>query len=454
MARNPGGIIKDIWAQGGDRSRFTEQGYTVTQGWSDEYSNPGGKNPEREIFNQILFQLYSFAKDVQSHGILEWSDSTEIGYSHPAIVSKDSKWYVTRKNVPANSPALSPSDPGNNEYWQEIFFSSSRSANDADKTNWNETDPTLISYLRNKPITVPLEVKDDKVTGTSNVIELAPVIVVKASTDTSGSPKLVEGLTIRFKAKNNSTGNVSINVSEIGAKNLNYAPINSSSLRVGSGGIKAGNIYTIYYTETSSGYFIILNESQGVQSTSRTGEVVAFAGLESTVPSNARLCKGQAYNGAENPYQDLYAKIGKKYGNGGNSSPTSKMFNVPNCQGRMILGSSSDSDSDLGQTGGRSTTSFTVELPRHNHGLRGHTHTVQDRYYQYTLSTGTQFFSRFSHGPNPSRAITSARLSQRRSDPIRTTSQVSGDTEFAGSSSSQSIDLMNPFIRLNYIIYI
>lgn len=460
MARILHGIIKDIWAGDpaiADTAEPIDTGYTILQGWRDTYSNPGGKNPEREVFNAILRKLYSFAKDVQSHGILEWVNNAEVGYTHPAIVSHNkNKWYITRQNVPAG---LSPDDPNNNEYWQEIFFSSSRSANDADKTDWRQSDSTVISFLRHKPKTVPLETegtdndRNERVTGTANNIALAPIIVVRASTDTSGAPKLVEGLTIRFKAKHTSTGSVSINVSELGSKPLNYSPGTS---RVGSGGIRAGYIYTIYYDGNG---FIILSESQGTQSTSRTGEVVAYAGelgtytAGGTTPESTEEAELKALkvDGRSLPkvgkYNALYLKLrGSKtvspYGE------TSDRFNLPNIVSKFIQGASSDGQ--LSRTGGQKTTSFDVPVGRHRHSLPRHSHTYKDLSIRY--EGPRTFASQTAHGSSPPYFVQI--LNQYTSDTARTTSKVSGETEWAGSSTSQSINLMNPYIRLNYIIYL
>lgn len=73
-----------------------------------------------------------------------------------------------------------------------------------------------------------------------------------------------------------------------------------------------------------------------------SGVVKAFAG--STAPNGWLLCNGQAVSRSE--FAALFAVIGTTYG-GGDKSTT---FNVPNLQGKMIIGA--DSTYTLGRTGG------------------------------------------------------------------------------------------------------
>lgn len=73
-----------------------------------------------------------------------------------------------------------------------------------------------------------------------------------------------------------------------------------------------------------------------------SGVVKAFAG--STAPDGWLLCNGQAVSRSE--FAALFAVIGTTYG-GGDKSTT---FNVPNLQGKMIIGA--NSTYTLGKTGG------------------------------------------------------------------------------------------------------
>lgn len=86
-----------------------------------------------------------------------------------------------------------------------------------------------------------------------------------------------------------------------------------------------------------------------------------------TAPDGWLLCRGQAVS--RTTYAALYAVIGTQYG-AGNGSTT---FNLPNLQGRVPVGKSSDTEFDtLGKTAGAKTHTLTgAEIPAHQHRL-GH----------------------------------------------------------------------------------
>ena len=86
------------------------------------------------------------------------------------------------------------------------------------------------------------------------------------------------------------------------------------------------------------------------------------------IPENWLVCNGQAVSRTE--YADLFSVLGVTYGEGDGSTT----FNLPNIQGRTLIGKSSEEDySVLGKTGGEKQHSLTVqEMASHSHsGLTG-----------------------------------------------------------------------------------
>lgn len=83
-----------------------------------------------------------------------------------------------------------------------------------------------------------------------------------------------------------------------------------------------------------------------------SGVIKAFAG--NTAPDGWLICNGQAVSRSE--YAALFAVIGTTYGAGDKSTT----FNVPNLQGKMIIGA--DSTYTLGKTGGSATAHAQIHV--------------------------------------------------------------------------------------------
>jgi microcystin-dependent protein len=103
------------------------------------------------------------------------------------------------------------------------------------------------------------------------------------------------------------------------------------------------------------------------------------------------MCNGQDLD--RQIYKNLFAAIGTVYGTGDGSTT----FNVPNLNGKVIVGTSSaDAEFDvLGETGGEKTHVLTIaEMPSHNHGVTdpGHAHGVTDpgHAHSYVNQVGDQ----------------------------------------------------------------
>jgi microcystin-dependent protein len=106
--------------------------------------------------------------------------------------------------------------------------------------------------------------------------------------------------------------------------------------------------------------------------TEPSGVIKAFAGTSATVPSGYLLCDGTAYS--RTTYSTLYAAIGVTFGAGDGSTT----FNVPDGQGRALIGAGAGSgltNRVLASKIGEETHQLsTAELASHNHTQNAHTH--------------------------------------------------------------------------------
>ena len=109
------------------------------------------------------------------------------------------------------------------------------------------------------------------------------------------------------------------------------------------------------------------------------GVVITYAG--STAPEGWLLCDGSAVS--RDTYATLFAVIGTTYGVGDGSTT----FNVPNLQGRVVIGVSGTHA--LASTGGATTVTLeTANLPAHTHSVpkHGHANTIAATTPKFTHS--------------------------------------------------------------------
>jgi len=179
--------------------------------------------------------------------------------------------------------------------------------------------------------------------------------------------------------------------------------------------------------------------------TNPPGVILPFGG--NAAPSGWLLCDGSQYRIAD--YQALFDIIG--YNFGGRSSLPTGVFKVPDLRGRMPLGAdnmggtsantnTAPSADVIGATDGSETNNILVEnLPEHKHNLRGDS---GDQYYAIRDVSGT---------PNDDEAIvydapTATGNGQALSD-------SGGVITGIGETLGTPLNIMNPTVTLNYIIY-
>jgi microcystin-dependent protein len=170
--------------------------------------------------------------------------------------------------------------------------------------------------------------------------------------------------------------------------------------------------------QPTNGAEVWIDTSAGENSGMPTGSVIPFAA--NSAPAGWLLCRGQAVS--RTTYAGLFSVIGTIWGVGDGSTT----FNLPNIvAGRAVVGTDlSDTDFAFGATGGAKTNT-------HNH---------------FTLfsNDGTAFYSTASNAAPRTRVTTVSRGS---------TSAVaaSGSTR-QDSTFDETINVMNPFISMPYII--
>lgn len=110
------------------------------------------------------------------------------------------------------------------------------------------------------------------------------------------------------------------------------------------------------------------------------GSLMIWAGTD--LPLRTLECNGQAVS--RSTYGALYRAIGTTWGAGDGSTT----FNVPDYQGKMVIGADGSSYI-LGVSGGSATTTIaTANLPAHNHTVTdpGHTHTFTGTAHNHSVT--------------------------------------------------------------------
>lgn len=174
-----------------------------------------------------------------------------------------------------------------------------------------------------------------------------------------------------------------------------------------------------------------------------TGVIQAYGGAEA--PLGWLICDGQEYRISE--YTALFNVIG--YSFGARVTVTSGFFRVPDLRGRLPLGAdnmggtsadvvTADYADGVGQVGGSEYENILVEnLPEHKHDLRGES---GDQYYALRDVSGT---------PNDDEAIVyDAPTGLGNGQALPNSGSVIADSDVG-----QPLNIMNPTLTLNYIIY-
>jgi microcystin-dependent protein len=191
------------------------------------------------------------------------------------------------------------------------------------------------------------------------------------------------------------------------------------------------------------------------------GSVICFAGA--SAPAGWLFCDGSEV--LKNDYLDLFNVIQNNYGTASNSTK----FVLPNLQEKMAIGKSGANN--LGNHGGNQTITLTEgQMPSHSHtgttsseGAHshtatdsGHVHTYTDAYFAengghgqnvYGTSAGTDGDNDYVYRtPNPTTSTGYANVS------IANNGSHTHTFTTSTTGSGSSINIMNPYVVLNYLI--
>ena len=192
-----------------------------------------------------------------------------------------------------------------------------------------------------------------------------------------------------------------------------------------------------------------------------TGMILPWSAPLADKPTGYLGCDGSAVS--RSTYSALFALIGTTHGSGDGSST----FNVPNFQNRMAIGKSGTYA--LGTTGGSTTESYTpagsvsvtvashslttAQMPSHSHFIVSNTKTTSN-------GVGVPTGAHATYGNNGGMGSSDYALQGSSTTPniLSTNSQGSGNGHgHSGSSGSFSgnaatLDILNPYISINFII--
>lgn len=164
-------------------------------------------------------------------------------------------------------------------------------------------------------------------------------------------------------------------------------------------------------------------------STMQAGLINAFD--LSSAPAGYLLCNGASVS--KTTYTELFTAIGYRHGGSGDN------FNLPNLQGRMLLGV--NGSHSLGSTGGSETRQLEIQhMPSHKHDVST---TSKDNNTTYTLEPyedGTSF--PFPNSGQPRILYTLTATAHQNNISISENSKGSG----------QAFNIMNPYLSVNYFI--
>lgn len=183
-----------------------------------------------------------------------------------------------------------------------------------------------------------------------------------------------------------------------------------------------------YPTTTGTNTQVLTSNGAGTISWSYAppvGSVISFAG--SAAPNGYLLCDGAAVS--RSIYASLFAIIGTAYGAGDGTTT----FNLPDLRSRMVVGVGQGSgltSRTLAASGGEESHTLTIsEMPAHNHTTSVNSVTDAVTIGGYAPNSQSMFFG---------------------TDRSSTTKNYS--TAMQNTGGSQSHNVMNPFLALNYII--
>jgi microcystin-dependent protein len=193
------------------------------------------------------------------------------------------------------------------------------------------------------------------------------------------------------------------------------------------------------------------------------GSIICYAGQ--TNPPGWLFCNGAEVS--KTTYPNLYAVISNNYGVASNSD----YFILPNLKEKIPMGSSGETNFQLGNKGGAKTVTLAEsQLPSHSHtgttdssGIHnhsatdsGHAHLFDDAYFAentgggsnnvFGTSAGTDWDNTYRFRPTPATYTGYANISVGNNGSHEHTFTTNA------TGSGNSVNILNPYLVLNYLI--
>ena len=117
MARDADALKIEKWAATGDIEDPEARGLDRSVGWPADYSQPGGRQPSREVFNELHREQTALGVEINVHGAgLEWDAS--ISYEHPAwVTGSDGRLYSSVQD----STDADPVGDDDESHWRPLI---------------------------------------------------------------------------------------------------------------------------------------------------------------------------------------------------------------------------------------------------------------------------------------------------------------------------------------------
>ena len=115
--RDADAILIEKWAATGDVQTPESQNIPRTTGWTQDFSDPLGRDIPRRVVNQQGREITGMLAEINRHGgILCWDGG--VNYQHPALVfGSDMVMYLSVQDSGPAGTVQDPTTDSNNDYW-------------------------------------------------------------------------------------------------------------------------------------------------------------------------------------------------------------------------------------------------------------------------------------------------------------------------------------------------
>ena len=334
MARDAVTVLENVWSTGPSASVENpafDTDIDFVRGWDDAFSSRSGLTPSRSHFNWFMQLLTAMVAELNKRGLFEWR--FDVNYEHPAIcMGSNGGMYASLLDSRAINPTTDES------YWKRI---DAGSLTDLIMTFLTETLGDNRYYRRGD-------------IDTAIAVAVVDFLNVMQINDLVNAAIIVAGA-----------------FSQVQAEARYYLRDRVDEL--------IGN---------SIENFLTGSDIDALVRAAVFNPGIITANPSMTVPIGWLLCDGRAVSRTE--YEELFDVVGTHFGIGDGSTT----FNIPDYQGRMIIGKRSQDA--IGSSGGnRNVTLSNIQITSHEHSRNVHTHSVGS--HNHSVSSHAHSLPSHSH---------------------------------------------------------